>query len=175
MLEPLYEGSAPRRRELLGFQLILNKNRIGETRVKRIKSGTELFNYFRSMGGSKTGTEIEIEGIGKFRIFFQSDDGVKPDVDSDEIVATEGEQFELWDTILLKVQQTISRPSFETWFTQTSAIRLDDHHIGVICQNSFQLDWLKSNFRHLLLTVLEEVVGEKMELEFFVGKSSVQI
>ncbi|MEK3937413.1 DnaA N-terminal domain-containing protein [Sporosarcina sp. FSL W7-1349] len=141
--------------------------------MKKIENEIELFEHFRSMGIRNRTSEIEIPGAGKFRIFFQDAEDVGRDinVDSDEIMINDDEQFTLWDDVLLKLKQTISHPSFETWFKNTSAILLDDHHIGVVCSNSFQVDWLQTNYRQTLIDILEEVTGKQIELEIVVGNS----
>lgn len=141
--------------------------------MKKIENELELYEHFRSMGVQKRASEIEIPGVGKFRIFFQDTEYVDRDVnvDSDRIRINDDERFPLWDDVLLKLKQTISPPSFETWFKNTSAILFDDFHIGVVCNNSFQVDWLENNYRQTLVHILEEVTGKQMELEIFVGNS----
>ncbi|WP_262176640.1 DnaA N-terminal domain-containing protein [Saccharococcus sp. Marseille-Q5394] len=141
--------------------------------MKKITNEIELFEHFRSMAIRKGASEIEIPGVGKFRIFYQELEDVDRDVaaDLDGITINDDERFTLWDDVLSKVKQTISYPSYETWFKNTSAILLDDHHIGVACSNSFQVDWLQSHYRDTLLNILEEVTGEQVGIEFFVENS----
>ncbi|MCM3638898.1 hypothetical protein M3152_14440 [Sporosarcina luteola] len=141
--------------------------------MKQITNKIELFEHFRSMALRKRASEIEIPGVGKFRIFYQEPEDVDRDVaaDLDGITINDDERFRLWDDVLLKVKQTISFPSYETWFKNTSAILLDDRHIGVVCSNSFQVDWLQSYYRDTLLTILKEVTGEQIGIEFFVENS----
>lgn len=66
------------------------------------------------------------------------------------------------------IQQKISRPAFERWFKGTSAIKLDDQHIRVICLNNFSMDWLEENYKNDIIVSLQEVTGETFSLDFCV-------
>lgn len=79
--------------------------------------------------------------------------------------------FELWNQVLLKLQQTLSKPSFDTWFSGTIAKLLDEDVILVLCKNEFQSDWLSERYKEEIFFTVEEVAGRTFELEFTTMKS----
>ncbi len=139
----------------------------GDGRMKNIVSEAELFGHLKSLTVENSMSTIVIPEIGTFKIFLQEVDN---SLLTGNVERIDGEKFELWDHILMKIQREISRPSFETWLKNTSAVKLNDHHIYVICVNSFQSDWIKSHFAGTILAALYEVTGEDYEVEFRVGK-----
>ncbi|WP_066372348.1 DnaA N-terminal domain-containing protein [Neobacillus fumarioli] len=79
--------------------------------------------------------------------------------------------FELWNQVLLKLQQTLSKPSFDTWFSGTIAKLLDEDVMLVLCKNEFQSDWLSERYKEVIFFTVEEVAGRTFELEFATVKS----
>lgn len=135
----------------------------------KIENEDDLFRHFMSMGINKSATEIMIPGKGSFRVVYQGNEGVDGlgNLESDEIAKDEG-QFSLWNDVLLKLQRIIEPIKFETWFKNTTAIQFDGQHVGVVCRNSFQVEWLKTHYSPLILNILEELTGDQFELEFLV-------
>lgn len=135
----------------------------------KIENEDDLFGHFMSMGKNKSETEIRIPGKGSFKIsylVYEEEEGQR-NLESDAIAKAEG-QFLLWKDVLLKVQEGMSAAKFETWFKNTTAIQFEGQHIGIVCRNSFQVEWLKTHYRLLILNILEELTGKQFELEFLV-------
>ncbi|REB11020.1 hypothetical protein DVB69_01390 [Sporosarcina sp. BI001-red] len=136
----------------------------------KIENEDELFRHFMSMGIKKPETEIMIPGKGNFRISYlvyeHADGGGNLEPDG---IAKGEHQFLLWNDVLLKVQGGMSAAKFETWFKNTTAIPFDGQRLGVVCQNSFQLEWIKEHYSQLILNILEELTGKQFELEFLVA------
>ncbi|WOV83688.1 DnaA N-terminal domain-containing protein [Sporosarcina jeotgali] len=108
----------------------------------------------------------EIEDVSNIRICAYELTNQR-NLESDAIVKAE-DQFLLWNDVLLKVQGGMSATKFKTWFKNTTAIQLGGQHVGVVCRNSFQVEWLKTHYRLLILNILEELTGEQFELDFLV-------
>ena len=92
--------------------------------MKKIESADELLKHFESIGIQKSMSKIMIPEIGTFKIFHQDNEvsDCKLEPQEDGIAISEDEKFEPWNKVLMKIEQGISRPSFETWFKSTSAM-----------------------------------------------------
>ena len=77
---------------------------------------------------------------------------------------------ELWIEVLAKVEQKISRPSFETWLKSTKLISYGEENVTIAAPNSFAKDWLESHYVHLITGILSELTGEDRLIHFVVPK-----
>ncbi|MCZ2259030.1 chromosomal replication initiator protein DnaA [Sporosarcina sp. G11-34] len=77
---------------------------------------------------------------------------------------------ELWVEVLAKVEQKISRPSFETWLKSTKLISYGEENVTIAAPNSFAKDWLESHYVHLITGILSELTGEDRLIQFVVPK-----
>ena len=139
----------------------------GDARMKNIETESELFSHLKSMTAENSMSTIDIPGIGTFKIFLQ---GVDDALLTGNVGRIDGEKFELWDRILKGIQQEVTKSSFETWLKNTSAVKLDEQHICIVCHNSFQLEWIETHFTGEILAALYEVTNEDFKLEFCVEK-----
>ncbi|MBE1556525.1 chromosomal replication initiator protein DnaA [Sporosarcina limicola] len=78
---------------------------------------------------------------------------------------------ELWIEVLSKVEQKISRPSFETWLKSTKLISYGEENVTIAAPNSFAKDWLESHYVHLITGILSELTGEDRIIHFIVPKN----
>ncbi|WP_090635350.1 HD domain-containing protein [Neobacillus massiliamazoniensis] len=83
-------------------------------------------------------------------------------------------EFELWNQVLAKIQQNISKPSFDTWFAGTSAKYIDEDTIMVYSKNEFQSEWLKDRYKEEIFFAVKEVAGLTYDLEFSVSKNNLK-
>jgi tRNA U54 and U55 pseudouridine synthase Pus10 len=74
--------------------------------------------------------------------------------------------FPFWNQVLDKIEQTISKPSFETWLNGTNAKQLDETTIIVFSKNEFQAGWLEQRFESLIIDALKEVSDITFKIEF---------
>jgi len=72
--------------------------------------------------------------------------------------------LELWAEVLKKISGKISRPSFETWFANTTA-EINDDVMIVKAGNLFQTDWLNERYKNLIMETVEELMGRTFEIE----------
>ena len=77
---------------------------------------------------------------------------------------------ELWGEVLSKVEQIISKPSFETWLKSTKLISYGEENVTIAAPNSFAKDWLEDHYVHLITGILSELTGEDRIIQFIVPK-----
>lgn len=73
--------------------------------------------------------------------------------------------MDLWSSVLIKISEKISKPSFETWFQGTNA----DFNNGVIIvnvKNEFAADWLENRYKPLIFESVKEATGQTYEIKF---------
>lgn len=75
---------------------------------------------------------------------------------------------ELWSEVLSKIEQKISRPSFETWLKSTKLMSYGEEEVTIAVPNSFSKDWLENNYVHLVTGILSELTGEDRIIHFIV-------
>ena len=81
------------------------------------------------------------------------------------------EQFEdLWNQVLARVEQKISKPSFETWLKSTRMIDYRGDTVVIGAPNSFTRDWLENHYVQLIAGILAELTGEDVHIRFTVPK-----
>jgi len=76
----------------------------------------------------------------------------------------------LWHKVLSKIEDKISRPSFETWLKSTKLMSYGDENVTIAVPNSFAKDWLENHYVHLITGILSELTGEDRLIHFVVPK-----
>lgn len=69
---------------------------------------------------------------------------------------------ELWEEILKQISERLSKPSFDTWFKDTKAIKLSNDVIYVLVPNDFVKDWLDKNYKKLIEDILFDFTGSRL-------------
>lgn len=77
---------------------------------------------------------------------------------------------QLWNNVLAKVEQKISKPSFETWLKSTKLLSHKGTSVTIAAPNSFARDWLENHYVHLITGILTELTGEDLFIKFVVQK-----
>lgn len=77
---------------------------------------------------------------------------------------------QLWNNVLAKVEQKISKPSFETWLKSTKLLSHKGTNVTIAAPNSFARDWLENHYVHLITGILTELTGEDLFIKFVVQK-----
>ena len=80
---------------------------------------------------------------------------------------------ELWSKGLQRIQQRISKASYDTWFKSTRARSMKDSTLIVEANNEFQRDWLEKQFTNLIEEILGELIGGKVEINFVVAEEMI--
>ncbi len=77
----------------------------------------------------------------------------------------------LWDTVLLEMELTVSKPNFNTWFRDTSIFKIEEGTAFVNVPNNFVKDWLFKKYHSNILRILRTTAPTVRSLEYTVGKS----
>ncbi|HLR59384.1 MAG TPA: chromosomal replication initiator protein DnaA [Pseudogracilibacillus sp.] len=80
---------------------------------------------------------------------------------------------ELWNEILDKMKEKISKPSFETWLKHTEARDLQDDMFFVSVPNEFTKNWLDQRYTQVISSLLYEVTGAKLQVKFIIPEDQV--
>lgn len=86
-------------------------------------------------------------------------------------MSLENSPRELWEYLLTQVELSISPANFNTWFRDSSIVKIDEDgvvHIGVPSQ--FFKDWYMKKFHTLLLKILRGVSYEFRNIEYVIVK-----
>ena len=70
-----------------------------------------------------------------------------------------------WTEVKGKIRPQISKPSYETWFTNTT-VYLEDDILTIYCLNEFARDWLESHYKELVFHTLREMFNTTFEIQF---------
>ncbi|GEN31233.1 chromosomal replication initiator protein [Cerasibacillus quisquiliarum] len=73
---------------------------------------------------------------------------------------------ELWDVVLNKIEEKVSKPSYETWLQHTVAEKIENNTLTVMAPNEFAKDWLEEQYTDLIASIVEEVTGSLLKIKF---------
>ncbi len=97
----------------------------------------------------------------------------------DEILKNPGQEIssfehveELWKLALARIEQKISKPSFETWFKSTKLLSYNGNSATAViaAPNSFARDWLENHYSNLITGILRELTGGDLLIKFVTQK-----
>ncbi|MDY0404120.1 chromosomal replication initiator protein DnaA [Virgibacillus sp. 179-BFC.A HS] len=73
---------------------------------------------------------------------------------------------ELWTIALEKIQEKVSKPSFDTWLKETKAAELKGKTLVVSAPTDFARDWLEEQYTQLIADIVEEITGSLLTIKF---------
>jgi len=73
---------------------------------------------------------------------------------------------EMWDATLKIIKEKISKPSFETWLKDTTAVELDQNTFIIGVPNDFIKEWLENHYVVLITEALYELTGAELTIKF---------
>ncbi|RFA32586.1 chromosomal replication initiation protein DnaA [Virgibacillus dokdonensis] len=79
---------------------------------------------------------------------------------------------EIWTAALEKIEEKISKPSFDTWLKNTKAETLENSTLIVSAPNEFARDWLENQYTRLISDILTEITGAEIETKFIIPSTS---
>ncbi|MFA1819629.1 chromosomal replication initiator protein DnaA [Virgibacillus oceani] len=79
---------------------------------------------------------------------------------------------DLWVATLEKIEEKISKPSFETWLQYTKALDLDGDTLIISAPNEFARDWLENQYTKFISEILLDITGTELHTKFIVPDSS---
>lgn len=83
------------------------------------------------------------------------------------------EKQELWQAALAKLELSLSRPSFLTWFHETGIADIQNGVAVVTAPNGFAREWLQNKYHKSILGALREVAGDIRDVSYTIGRPSV--
>lgn len=82
------------------------------------------------------------------------------------------EKHELWQAALAKLELSLSRPSFLTWFHGTGITDIQNGVATVNVPNGFAKEWLQNKYHKSILGALREVAGDIRDVSYIIGRST---
>ena len=71
---------------------------------------------------------------------------------------------QLWERVLKRLEGELSRPTFETWIQSAKAEELKDNCLTICTPNPFILNHLQKHYLKTIGQVVEEIVGNPVEI-----------
>ncbi|BAZ43360.1 chromosomal replication initiator protein DnaA [Chondrocystis sp. NIES-4102] len=71
---------------------------------------------------------------------------------------------QLWEQVLLRLKESLSRPTFETWIQNTTIEGLEADHLTILTPNAFVLNHLQKHYLNIISEVVEEISGKPIEI-----------
>lgn len=72
----------------------------------------------------------------------------------------------VWQKTLNKIKEEVSNTNYHGWFSKTEAVGLNDQKITIAVPSAFVAEQLKMRFFSLIDSTLENVLGQKLAIEF---------
>ena len=77
----------------------------------------------------------------------------------------------LWGKVLEKLEQDLSKPSFETWLKPTQPVTLVENTLVIGVPNEFARDWLETRYAPLLQEAVHDVLKMPLRIDFVIVDS----
>ena len=77
---------------------------------------------------------------------------------------------ELWEYVLTQVELSISPANFNTWFRESSIVKIEDGIVYIGVPSQFFRDWYMKKFNTLLLKIIRGVSYEHRNIEYMIVK-----
>src|SRR5690606_31216724 len=77
---------------------------------------------------------------------------------------------ELWDSVLVEIELSVSSATFNTWFKDTYIQKHEDGVIFLSVPNQFVRDWLFNKYHKMILKAVREHINEIRNIEYLIGK-----
>ncbi|MDQ2993285.1 MAG: chromosomal replication initiator protein DnaA [Candidatus Eremiobacteraeota bacterium] len=82
---------------------------------------------------------------------------------------------DLWQTALGPLERAFSKPIFEMWIKPIRPVSLDGNTMVLAVPSKFAREWVEGRLKPQIVTVFDEIFGERIELEFAVVEENVTI
>jgi chromosomal replication initiator protein len=75
----------------------------------------------------------------------------------------------LWDAIALRLRDTLSESTWDTWFGLAEPLSLTDGALEIAVPNDFTRDWIESHFHGLVANAARESLGREIAVSFSIA------
>ena len=72
---------------------------------------------------------------------------------------------QLWDQVLNRLQEQLSRPTFETWIKSATADQFDGQVLRISTPNPFARNWLQKYYQKTIVDVATDLLGHPIDLQ----------
>jgi len=78
---------------------------------------------------------------------------------------TKEELEHIWDETLNKIKENLSNPSFQTWFSDTSPVKLTDNNTLIVkVPNDFIKDWIENRYIKLIEDIIFDLTKNEWDI-----------
>ncbi|MHB1316902.1 MAG: chromosomal replication initiator protein DnaA [Minisyncoccota bacterium] len=81
----------------------------------------------------------------------------------------------IWDTVLVEMELSISKPNFNTWFKDTYILKIDDGSVFLSVPNNFVSEWLSQKFHNTILKSLRNISSSFNSLQYIITKEDMRL
>jgi len=78
---------------------------------------------------------------------------------------------ELWQYILAEMKTKVSKPSYDTWLSETEAKNLTNNVFTVLVPNEFIRNWLEKKYTDMIEELLQQITGTPLSVSFVIDES----
>jgi chromosomal replication initiator protein len=71
---------------------------------------------------------------------------------------------QLWDQVLKRLRQQLSRPTFETWIQNATIESLEEDYLTILTPNAFVMNHLQKHYLKIITDVVSEILGKPIEI-----------
>src|SRR5699024_7017139 len=79
---------------------------------------------------------------------------------------------ELWQYILTEMKDKVSKPSYDTWLSETKASDVTDNVFTVLVPNEFIRNWLEKKYTKIIMQLLFEITGMELDVVFVIEEDN---
>ncbi len=77
---------------------------------------------------------------------------------------------QLWENVLVDIELSIPRATFNTWFRGTRIVRYEEGTVYVGVPNNLARDWFKDKYHKLILRALRTLAEDVRSVEYIIAK-----
>src|SRR3989344_5547186 len=77
---------------------------------------------------------------------------------------------ELWNSVLVEMELSVSKPNFNTWFKDTNIVRHDDNTVYLAVPNAFVKEWLHNKYHNTILRHIRSIVPSVHSVEYIITR-----
>src|SRR5699024_4427872 len=81
---------------------------------------------------------------------------------------------ELWQYILNEMKSKISKPSYDTWLSQTAVKNISEQVLIISVPNEFTKNWLDQRYTEIIDTLLYEMTGIELSVKFEITEENAE-
>ncbi|CAN5139409.1 chromosomal replication initiator protein DnaA [soil metagenome] len=81
---------------------------------------------------------------------------------------------QLWQSVLVEIELTVSKANFTTWFKDTRIVKEDEGTIVISVPNAFAKEWIIQKYHHTILKSLRNLDSSIHAVEYVVNKEETR-